>query len=85
MEKKLAVDAVMRSTACKLSSIYALKVEDDGDHYYVSFYTDYLFYEAYVEKETGIVCGINTELNPVSPFVEWEDPVYRHWERAYRQ
>ena len=29
MEKKLAADAVMRSTACKLSSIYALKVEDD--------------------------------------------------------
>ncbi len=76
MKQNKAVESVLQSLGCDLSSAHAVKVKEDGEHYYVSFYADFLFYEAYVEKETGNICGISAQPGPISPLAQWEQGFY---------
>ena len=56
-----AAENVLNSIGGTRSSVYMMKTEEAGDYYYVSFFQDCLFYEAYVEKETGSVSGLSFE------------------------
>ncbi len=76
MKQNKAVEGVLYSIGSDLSSARAVNVIEDGDYYYVSFHVDFLFYEAYVEKRTGNICGICAEPSHVSPLSQWEEGFY---------
>ena len=76
MKQNRAAEGVLHSIGSDLSSARAVNVKEDGDFYYVSFRVDFLFYEAYVEKRTGNICGICAEPSPVSPLSQWDERFY---------
>ena len=71
MKQIAAVETVLADIGSTMSSIFSVKVEENGAYYFVSFYLDDLFYEAYVEKESGIICGLSFEPSAVSPLAQW--------------
>ena len=70
MKQIAAVETVLADIGSTMSSIFSVKVEENGAYYFVSFYLDDLFYEAYVEKESGIICGLSFEPSAVSPLAQ---------------
>ena len=73
MKQIAVVETVLNNIGSTMSSIFSVKVEENGDYYFVSFYLDELFYEAFVEKESGIVCGLSFEPSAVSPLAQWRN------------
>ena len=71
MKQIATVKTVLADIGSTMSSIFSMKVEENGAYYFVSFYLDDLFYEAYVEKESGIICGLSFEPSAVSPLAQW--------------
>ena len=71
MKQIAAIETVLADIGSTMSSIFSMKVEENGAYYFVSFYLDDLFYEAYVEKESGIICGLSFEPSAVSPLAQW--------------
>lgn len=73
MKQIAAVETVLNNIGSTMSSIFSMKVEENGAYYFVSFYLDDLFYEAYVEKGSGIVIGLSFEPSAVSPLAQWRN------------
>ena len=73
MKQITAVETVLTDIGSTMSSIFSMKVEENGAYYFVSFYLDDLFYEAFVEKESGIVIGLSFEPSAVSPLAQWRN------------
>ena len=73
MKQIAAVETVLTDIGSTMSSIFSMKVEENGAYYFVSFYLEELFYEAFVEKESGIVCGLSFEPSAVSPLAQWRN------------
>ncbi len=73
MKQIAAVETVLNNIGSTMSSIFSMKVEENGAYYFVSFYLEELFYEAFVEKESGIVCGLSFEPSAVSPLAQWRN------------
>ena len=73
MKQIAVVETVLNNIGSTMSSIFSVKVEENGDYYFVSFYLDDLFYEAFVEKGSGIVCGLSFEPSAVSPLAQWRN------------
>jgi hypothetical protein len=71
MKQIAAVETVLNNIGSTMSSIFSMKVEENGAYYFVSFYLDDLFYEAFVEKGSGIVIGLSFEPSAVSPLAQW--------------
>ena len=73
MSQIAAVETVLTDIGSTMSSIFSMKVEENGAYYFVSFYLDDLFYEAFVEKGSGIICGLSFEPSAVSPLAQWRN------------
>ena len=73
MKQIAAVETVLNNIGSTMSSIFSMKVEENGAYYFVSLYLEELFYEAFVEKESGIVCGLSFEPSAVSPLAQWRN------------
>ena len=73
MKQIAAVETVLTDIGSTMSSIFSVKVEENGAYYFVSFYLDDLFYEAFVEKESGIICGLSFEPSSISPLAQWRN------------
>ena len=73
MSQIAAVETVLTDIGSTMSSIFSMKVEENGAYYFVSFYLDDLFYEAFVEKESGIICGLSFEPSSISPLAQWRN------------
>ena len=73
MKQIAAVETVLTDIGSTMSSIFSVKVEENGAYYFVSFYLDDLFYEAFVEKGSGIICGLSFEPSAVSPLAQWRN------------
>ena len=73
MKQIAAVETVLTDIGSTMSSIFSVKVEETGAYYFVSFYLDDLFYEAFVEKESGVVSGLIFEPSAVSPLAQWRN------------
>ena len=73
MKQIAAVETVLNNIGSTMSSIFSMKVEENGAYYFVSFYLDDLFYEAFVEKESGIICGLSFEPSNISPLAQWRN------------
>ena len=73
MKQIAAVETVLNNIGSTMSSIFSMKVEENGAYYFVSFYLDDLFYEAFVEKGSGIICGLSFEPSAVSPLAQWRN------------
>ena len=73
MKQIAAVETVLTDIGSTMSSIFSVKVEENGAYYFVSFYLDDLFYEAFVEKGNGIVCGLSFEPSNISPLAQWRN------------
>ena len=73
MKQIAAVETVLTDIGSTMSSIFSMKVEENGAYYFVSFYLDDLFYEAFVEKGNGIVCGLSFEPSNISPLAQWRN------------
>ena len=73
MKQIAAVETVLNNIGSTMSSIFSVKVEENGAYYFVSFYLDDLFYEAFVEKGSGIICGLSFEPIAVSPLAQWRN------------
>ena len=73
MKQIAAVETVLTDIGSTMSSVLSMKVEENGAYYFVSFYLDDLFYEAFVEKGSGIICGLSFEPSAVSPFAQWRN------------
>ena len=73
MSQIAAVETVLTDIGSTMSSIFSMKVEENGAYFFVSFYLDDLFYEAFVEKESGIICGLSFEPSAVSPLAQWRN------------
>ena len=73
MSQIAAVETVLTDIGSTMSSIFSMKVEENGAYFFVSFYLDDLFYEAFVEKESGIVIGLSFEPSAVSPLAQWRN------------
>ena len=73
MSQIAAVETVLTDIGSTMSSIFSVKVEENGAYYFVSFYLDDLFYEAFVEKGSGIICGLSFEPSAVSPLAQWRN------------
>ena len=73
MKQIAAVETVLTDIGSTMSSIFSMKVEENGAYYFVSFYLDDLFYEAFVEKESGIICGLSFEPSSISPLAQWRN------------
>ena len=73
MSQIAAVETVLTDIGSTMSSIFSMKVEENGAYFFVSFYLEELFYEAFVEKESGIVCGLSFEPSAVSPLAQWRN------------
>ena len=73
MKQIAAVETVLADIGSTMSSIFSVKVEENGAYYFVSFYLDDLFYEAFVEKESGIICGLSFEPSSISPLAQWRN------------
>ena len=71
MKQIAAVETVLNNIGSTMSSIFSMKVEENGAYYFVSFYLDDLFFEAFVEKGSGIVIGLSFEPSAVSPLAQW--------------
>lgn len=48
MKQIAAVETVLNNIGSTMSSIFSMKVEENGAYYFVSFYLEELFYEAFV-------------------------------------
>ena len=73
MKQIAAVETVLTDIGSTMSSVFSMKVEENGAYYFVSFYLDDLFYEAFVEKESGIICGLSFEPSSISPLAQWRN------------
>ena len=73
MSQIAAVETVLTDIGSTMSSIFSMKVEENGAYYFVSFYLDDLFYEAFVEKGSGIICGLSFEPSAISPLAQWRN------------
>ena len=73
MKQIAAVETVLTDIGSTMSSVFSMKVEENGAYYFVSFYLNDLFYEAFVEKGSGIVCGLSFEPSNISPFAQWRN------------
>ena len=73
MKQIAAVETVLTDIGNTMSSIFSMKVEENGAYFFVSFYLDDLFYEAFVEKESGIICGLSFEPSSISPLAQWRN------------
>ena len=73
MKQIAAVETVLNNIGSTMSSIFSMKVEENGAYFFVSFYLDDLFYEAFVEKESGIICGLSFEPSSISPLAQWRN------------
>ena len=73
MKQIAAVETVLTDIGSTMSSVLSMKVEENGAYYFVSFYLDDLFYEAFVEKGNGIVCGLSFEPSNISPLAQWRN------------
>ena len=73
MKQIAAVETVLTDIGSTMSSVFSMKVEENGAYYFVSFYLDDLFYEAFVEKGSGIICGLSFEPSAVSPLAQWRN------------
>ena len=73
MKQIAAVETVLTDIGSTMSSVFSMKVEENGAYYFVSFYLDDLFYEAFVEKGNGIVCGLSFEPSNISPLAQWRN------------
>lgn len=73
MSQIAAVETVLTDIGSTMSSIFSMKVEENGAYFFVSFYLDDLFYEAFVEKGSGIICGLSFEPSAVSPLAQWRN------------
>ena len=73
MKQIAAVETVLTDIGSTMSSIFSVKVEENGAYYFVSFYLDDLFYEAFVEKGSGVVSGLSFEPSAVSPLAQWRN------------
>ena len=73
MKQIAAVETVLTDIGSTMSSIFSMKVEENGAYFFVSFYLDDLFYEAFVEKESGIICGLSFEPSSISPLAQWRN------------
>ena len=73
MKQIAAVETVLTDIGSTMSSVFSMKVEENGAYYFVSFYLDDLFYEAFVEKGSGIVCGLSFEPSNISPLAQWRN------------
>ena len=73
MKQITAVETVLTDIGSTMSSIFSMKVEENGAYYFVSFYLDDLFFEAFVEKGSGIVIGLSFEPSAVSPLAQWRN------------
>ena len=73
MKAITAVETVLVSISGTMSSIFSMKVEEIGVYSFISFYLGDLFYEAFVEKESGIVCGLSFEPSSISPLAQWRN------------
>ena len=73
MKQIAAVETVLTDIGSTMSSIFSVKVEENGAYYFVSFYLNDLFYEAFVEKGSGIVCGLSFEPSNISPLAQWRN------------
>ena len=73
MKQIAAVETVLTDIGSTMSSIFSVKVEENGAYYFVSFYLDDLFYEAFVEKGSGIVCGLSFEPSNIPPLAQWRN------------
>ncbi|MBQ3701442.1 MAG: hypothetical protein II885_01655 [Oscillospiraceae bacterium] len=73
MSQIAAVETVLTDIGSTMSSIFSMKVEENGAYFFVSFYLDDLFYEAFVEKESGIICGLSFEPSSISPLAQWRN------------
>ena len=73
MKQIAAVETVLTDIGSTMSSIFSMKVEENGAYYFVSFYLDDLFYEAFVEKGSDIICGLSFEPSAVSPLAQWRN------------
>ena len=73
MKQIAAVETVLTDIGSTTSSVFSMKVEENGAYYFVSFYLDDLFYEAFVEKGSGIVCGLSFEPSNISPLAQWRN------------
>ena len=73
MKQIAAVETVLNNIGSTMSSIFSMKVEENGAYYFVSFYLDDLFFEAFVEKGSGIVIGLSFEPSAVSPLAQWRN------------
>ena len=73
MKQIAAVETVLTDIGSTMSSVFSMKVEENGAYYFVSFYLNDLFYEAFVEKGSGIVCGLSFEPSNISPLAQWRN------------
>ena len=73
MKQIAAVETVLTDIGSTMSSVFSMKVEENGAYYFVSFYLNDLFYEAFVEKGSGIICGLSFEPSAVSPLAQWRN------------
>ena len=73
MKQIAAVETVLTDIGSTMSSVFSMKVGENGAYYFVSFYLDDLFYEAFVEKGNGIVCGLSFEPSNISPLAQWRN------------
>ena len=73
MKQIAAVETVLTDIGSTMSSIFSMKVEENRAYFFVSFYLDDLFYEAFVEKESGIICGLSFEPSSISPLAQWRN------------
>ena len=73
MKQIAAVETVLTDIGSTMSSVFSMKVEENGAYYFVSFYLNDLFYEAFVEKGNGIVCGLSFEPSNISPLAQWRN------------
>ena len=73
MKQIAAVETILTDIGSTMSSIFSMKVEENGAYFFVSFYLDDLFYEAFVEKESGIICGLSFEPSSISPLAQWRN------------
>ena len=73
MKQIAAVETVLTDIGSTMSSVFSMKVEENGAYYFVSFYLNDLFYEAFVEKGSGIVCGLSFEPSSISPLAQWRN------------
>lgn len=73
MKQIAAVETVLTDIGSTMSSVFSMKVEENGAYYFVSFYLDDLFYEAFVEKGSGIICGLSFEPSNISPLAQWRN------------